>query len=97
MSILVECYKLAVARLSIPSGLYCYEPQGKMDKHGRLKTKMCPFWGIDPNHERQNNGYCRYLDLKDWEDDGFPMLWDQVKCCGVNDEIDEADLNWWDD
>lgn len=73
----------------IPKGSYCYDENG-----------LCPFWRLDSDRSYQHNGYCEYLEHGDWEveipddlPDGFPisalsLLWDQVKECGVNDDID---------
>lgn len=57
----------------IPHGLYCY------DEHG-----VCPAWGMSENHPKQENGFCTYMMLRDWEDEGVSLLWDQVKECGIN-------------
>ena len=72
----------------IPMGIYCH---GKIEEHdaGQLLAKPCPYWSIDESKPAQNNGYCKYLKLGDWELNGFPLLWDQVKECGINDDIVE--------
>jgi len=60
----------------IPQGLYCY---GIHD--------LCPFWSLDHTQPYQMNGYCLYIGKGDWELQGIiPLLWDQVKECGINDE-----------
>jgi hypothetical protein len=64
----------------IPNGIYCYEP-----------GRVCPHWGIDPTKPEQDNGYCTLLGLKDWED-SLGLLWDQVKACGINDELEEDEM-----
>jgi hypothetical protein len=56
----------------IPKGIYCYDENG-----------ICPFWSIRPNKEKQNNGYCSYLNIGDWNL-SFGLLWDQVKECDKN-------------
>jgi len=43
----------------IPKGYYCYEYVGK-------KIVNCPFWSIDENKPRQQNGHCGYLKKGDW-------------------------------
>jgi hypothetical protein len=40
----------------IPKGVYCYDENG-----------TCPYWGVNSEHEEQNNGYCSYLKQGDWE------------------------------
>lgn len=65
----------------IPDGIYCY------DEHG-----VCPYWSKDASQREQENGYCGFLQRGDWEDPGISMLWDQVKECGLNMDLDEEDL-----
>lgn len=74
----------------IPAGLYCY------DKNG-----VCPYWSLREDKPKQRNGYCSFLERGDWEvtDPELPedhpiqtahsLLWDQVKECGVNRDLDE--------
>lgn len=61
----------------IPKGIYCYDENG-----------ICPFWDLSRNHERQLNGYCHYMKIGDWMEDGnwLYLLWDQVKECDINDD-----------
>lgn len=60
----------------IPSGSYCYGPSGN-----------CPFWDKAENKEKQNNGYCWFLGVGDWDENGgVDLLWDQCKACGVRME-----------
>lgn len=60
-------------------GLYCYDENG-----------LCPYWSADTNKPRQENGYCAYLEVGDWEPDGWlSLLWDQVKECGLKVEDDD--------
>lgn len=90
----------------IPLGIYCYEGLGvEQNEDGKtvLKTKRCPYWSINEDHEYQDNGYCSYLELGDWMDEPINtytntrtgekrhigLLWDQVKACGINDYEDE--------
>lgn len=79
----------------IPDGIYCYNNLGwSTDAEGAsvLRTKLCPYWALDEARERQDNGYCAKLKSGDWED-GWGLLWDQVKCCGVRD--DPPDEEGW--
>lgn len=81
----------------IPHGLYCYELlRIENDERGRpiAKTKVCPYWDSDPNQESQSNGYCHYLEVGDWQNAGPFLLWDQVKECGVNEDLDEIEKQW---
>lgn len=40
----------------IPKGMYCYDENG-----------TCPYWGLDKNHDKQENGYCSYMGKGDWD------------------------------
>jgi len=51
----------------------------------------CPYWGMDASRERQNNGFCTFLNTRDWDDSSGGLLWDQVKDCGINVD-DEEDV-----
>lgn len=76
------------SKSSIPSGPYCYEIVGADSKTGRIKTVLCPYFSIDRTKPYQMNGHCSYLGYGDWDDNtGFGLLWDQVKECGVNEDL----------
>lgn len=86
----------------IPHGPYCYEIVEWSEKisleNGKfycrpLKYKVCPYWELREDKPEQDNGYCRYLGIGDWEDDGFGLLWDQVKACGINEDDEEEHCN----
>lgn len=66
----------------IPSGVYCY---------GLTIKDLCPFQDFHREYDDQMNGYCHYLKQGDWMTiEGWTlMLWDQVKECGINDDVDE--------
>lgn len=66
----------------IPEGIYCHV--------GR--STFCPYWGRNPNQEEQNDGYCAFLGKGDWEHDGIGLLWDQVKECGVKDDVEDGEI-----
>jgi len=59
----------------IPAGMYCYG------------EKNCPFWDKAENKPHQLNGFCWLMGKGDW-DDSVGELWDQVKNCGINDDVD---------
>lgn len=65
----------------IPKGIYCYGSKG-----------LCPHWGRDASKHRQESGLCVLTGHKDWEDTGDGLLWDQVKSCGINDELEEDEI-----
>jgi len=68
----------------IPKGPYCYTMIEGV-------YTPCPHWSMREDKPHQENGYCSFLGEGDWEDDGPSLLWDQVKECGVNDNIDEKE------
>lgn len=79
----------------IPDGMYCYTSAGWSTTAEGLPvmhTKLCPYWALDDSRERQGNGYCAKLKTGDWID-GWGLLWDQVKECGVRDDVSE-DPEW---
>jgi len=69
----------------IPEGGYCYThiSNGRGGYEGFVRIQPCPFWDRFPNFPKQDNGYCHYLKRGDWQ--GTDLLWDQCKCCGIND------------
>lgn len=73
-------------KFDIPMGDYCYEAIFVDNKTGNIKIEICPYWYKDQNYPYQANGYCSYLNIGDWEDEGHGLLWDMVKECGVNNE-----------
>lgn len=64
----------------IPRGLYCYDDRG-----------TCTYWSSMADRPPQENGYCAFLEKGDQELQGG-LLWDQCKECGINNELDEEDL-----
>ena len=72
---MIKPYPFPLIKSSIPHGIYCYDVNG-----------ICPYWDSDLSKGEQNYGYCHYLKSGDWEDEGFSLLWDQVKECGINND-----------
>ena len=70
----------------IPKGLYCWSYI--KDKSGKDKIYLCPFWSIKKSKPYQENGYCKYLKMGDWNSNYLSLLWDQVKECGINMDED---------
>ena len=82
----------------IPEGPYCYI--GLSYEKGVLHTKVCPYFDHIEKGGSQSDGYCHYIEEGDSkldgtynEEGGCDLLWDQVKSCGINDEINEKDLS----
>lgn len=40
----------------IPKGFYCHTAR-----------EVCPYWSMNPNKPKQENGYCAYLKQGDWD------------------------------
>lgn len=60
----------------VPHGIYCY--QG---------SAVCPFWALVPELPSGMNGYCSKMRSGDWESEGLSLIWDQVKECGIADDV----------
>ena len=67
----------------IPSGSYCYKILQVIDD--RIKIKVCPYWGRSLRRPEQDSGYCLLNHYYDWDTE-IGLLWDMVKCCGINEE-----------
>jgi hypothetical protein len=70
---------------SIPTGVYCYSGSRMSDDPN---FKVCPYWRQFDEYPLQESGYCTYLKLGDYMEDGTLLLWDQVKECGINEDFD---------
>lgn len=68
----------------IPKGSYCYTWAGK-PQDGKINP--CPYWSSIINLPKQENGYCSFMEKSD-RDLGCGLLWDMVKECGINDEVE---------
>lgn len=78
----------------IPKGLYCYTISEIVNDR-IVKTNICPYLRNVHNKPEQMNGFCLYLDKGDWQEYGTDLLWDMVKECGVNEDIDfDEDLQF---
>lgn len=78
----------------IPTGIYCYEALSIVKgEQGEpiMKTRVCPYFSYDLSKGSQNCGKCNYLEVSDWEGTSNGLLWDQVKCCGINEDWDEIE------
>ena len=56
---------------------YCY---------GDKKIGRCKWLIISKSKPAQENGYCKYLKLGDWYEDGTSLLWDECKECGIGED-----------
>lgn len=68
----------------IPKGAYCYS--------GGRQRHHCPFWkgyNIFIKGEKVPIGECTLLQISDLDKCGHE-LWDQLKCCGINDDLEEV-------
>ena len=65
----------------IPEGDYCYSRDAQGNR------VVCPYWAPRPESQ---NAYCHFLRRTDLT---AGLLWDQVKECGINDELEEDELS----
>lgn len=63
----------------IPHGCYCYDTDPIT-----AKITRCQYHSIVDEQPDQLNGYCSYLGVGDWEENGFSHLWDMLKECDIN-------------
>jgi hypothetical protein len=67
----------------IPPGPYCYASLSPMDAMGRMRVNgLCPHW----QRRGRDDAYCAFLG----ESDALGLVADQVKICGINDDLREA-------
>ncbi|WP_061328849.1 hypothetical protein [Clostridium botulinum] len=50
------------------------------------KSIPCKWYRFNSSKDKQECGYCKYLNHGDWQEDGTFLLWDMVKECGIADE-----------
>jgi hypothetical protein len=68
----------------IPHGYFCYIFEDRF-VDGVLKIKYaCPYWKRIQGKPEQENGYCGFMELGDWMENGTMLLWDGCKECNVN-------------
>lgn len=75
----------------IPAGPYCYTPvMAPCAENGyRYQVKHCRFHGVSEDLGGYRNRTCSYLKISDAEC-GTP-LWDSVKACGVNYDMEDGE------
>ena len=68
---------LATLHDLIPAGCYCHDAD----------MKPCPFWAMRADKPHQENGFCYYIDMGDWEFKNWSgLLFDQCKECGIKED-----------
>lgn len=73
----------------IPTGYYCYTLK-KDIKTPKIEVEyFCPYWKRVQGKPEQENGYCDFMELGDWMENGTMLLWDGCKECNVNLGDDE--------
>ncbi|HID0767974.1 TPA: hypothetical protein ACXDAZ_002503 [Clostridium botulinum] len=50
------------------------------------KLILCKWYRFNSNKDKQECGYCKYLNCGDWQEDGTLLLFDMVKECDIADE-----------
>ncbi len=73
--------------LVIPVGSYCYKILSIDNQTGRIHIDLCPYHEYAIDKDDQDNGYCTLCNTADWRDG--TLLWDMVKECGYNEDLDE--------
>lgn len=76
----------------VPHGPYCYTIAHGSTSDGRIPIKPCPYWALSSSQPEGANGYCALLKLGDWMEHGTFMLWDQVKECDHNLDLENDSL-----
>jgi hypothetical protein len=71
---------------------YCYQSctQSKDNPAAFPITELCHYWRAASDKSETLSGYCLFLEEGDWEGNGTTALFDQLKCCGINDEFKEV-------
>ncbi len=76
----------------IPPGPYCYRPLGKgyTGEDGMFVYPIdpCPYWAMAEDKPHQENGYCAFMKIGDWMENGTWHLFDQLKECGIDDDLE---------
>jgi hypothetical protein len=72
----------------IPHGLYCYSLLGEVSEHNTPKQRTCPYWSL----KSPGVGECKLVGDDD-DDNGYGLLWDQVKDCRINISFDEEEMD----
>jgi hypothetical protein len=71
----------------IPAGDYCYKFTGEKTPDGFLAINVCPYWTWHTDKDYEQNGYCEFLNIGDWMDNGYiTWLFDHQKICGINED-----------
>jgi Fe-S-cluster containining protein len=63
--------------------MYCYDTE---PGHSFKTFRRCPFHRRFDFLPEQENGYCYFLNKSDVDLDGWGLLWDECKECGINYE-----------
>lgn len=71
--------KRAMKKWILKHTSYCYTYKDK-------KLIACKWYSKNSNKDKQECGYCKYLNRGDWQEDGTFLLWDMVKECDIADE-----------
>lgn len=79
----------------IPEGSYCYSLTGAR-KTTTVDGKdvsypervICPYWSSRTDKDREESGFCLFMESGDADAPGISLLWDHVKECRVNEGDD---------
>lgn len=89
---------MKIHKTAIPPGLYCYFnsktycPFFKKTDHGTIRCDYLNLEGVDYNQEDNYDLALQYFGSDDELEKQAPLqfLWDAVKECNENDDIDES-------
>ena len=88
----LKAMRVSKDEMLIPNNpYYCYQSctQSKDNPAVFPITELCPYWRVASDKSETLSGYCLFLEEGDWEENGTMALFDQLKCCGINDERKE--------
>lgn len=89
----LKSLKIKKDELLIPENpSYCYKSctQSKENPSVFPITELCPYWRVASDKPETLSGYCLFLEEGDWEEGGTMALFDQLKCCGINNEWEDS-------
>lgn len=75
--------KRAMKKYIPKNTLYCYSVKYT---NGKRIIIPCKWWSKNKNKNKQENGYCSYLKVGDWQEKGTCLLWDQCKECSISEK-----------
>lgn len=89
--------RFCIGYLRVPRGNYCYTILSVNDDKQTIDIKNCPYRKIHKDKHHQECGECLLMNMRDWENDTFGLLWEGIKECGIKDSFgDKSDPEYYD-